>query len=84
MYPYYHMLKNLQNILGLPAPKIYGKMRVVRVEALSWLKIVDNVDNIARISSILKYQTSQFMDYITIYIIQPTIAIPISLSTLVR
>ena len=72
------MPNNPQNTLGLTALKFYGKMRSVRLEALSWLKIVDKDGNIARTTTIPSFHKSQLMDYITIDIIHPTVTIPLS------
>ena len=79
LYPCYHMPNNPQNTLGLTALKFYGKMRSVRLEALSWLKIVDKDGNTARTTTIPSFHKSQLMDYITIDIIHPTVTIPLSL-----
>ena len=56
-------------------------MRSVRLEALSWLKIVDKEGNTARTTTIPRYHKSQLMDYITIDITHPTITIPLSPKT---
>ena len=66
LYPSYHMPNNPQNTLGLTALKFYGQMRSVRLEALSWLRIVDKDGNTARTATIPSYHTSIFMDYITL------------------
>ena len=75
------MPNNPQNTLGLTALKFYGNMRSVRLEALSWLKIVDKEGNTARTTTIPRYHNSQLMDYITIDITHPTITIPLSPKT---
>lgn len=40
LHPCYHMPDNPQDTLGLPALKHYSRMRSVRIETLSWLRIV--------------------------------------------
>ena len=75
------MPNNPQNTLGLTALKFYGNMRSVRLEALSWLKIVDKEGNTARTTTIPRYHKSQLIDYITIDITHPTVTIPLSPKT---
>ena len=36
------MPDNPQNTLGLPSLKYYGDMRSVRLEALAWIRLVNN------------------------------------------
>ena len=71
------MLNNPQNTLGLRALKFYGKMRSIRLEALSWLKIVVK-ESTSRTIIIPSYHKSQLMHYIIIDIIHPTITILLS------
>ena len=71
------MPKKSQNTLGLTALKFYGKMRSVRLGALSWLRVVDKDGNVARIVTIPSYHTSDLMDYITLDVIHPTVTIPL-------
>ena len=60
------MPNNPQNTLGLTALKFYGKMRSVRLEALSWLRILDKDSNVARTATIPSFHASDLMDYITL------------------
>ena len=42
LYPSYHMPNNPQDTLSLSALKSYSEARSVRIEALSWVRVVSN------------------------------------------
>ena len=67
------MPNNPQNTLVLTALKFYSKMRSVRLEALSWLRIVDKYANVVRIARIPSYHTSDLMYYITLDLVHPIV-----------
>ena len=74
LYPCYHMPDNPQDTLGLPALKYYGRMRSVRIETLSWLKIVTEKGDSIRTSTIPHYRKKELLDYIMVDIQSPTIS----------
>ena len=73
MYPCYHMPHNPQDTLGLPALKFYSRMRSVRLEALSWLKLVTEKGASMRTTTIPHYNQEELLDYIMLDVIKPTI-----------
>ena len=70
LYSCHHMPNNPQNTLGLPAIKYYGEMRSVRIETLSWIRMVDKHGVKLFQSTIPYYHKSQLMDYILVMILQ--------------
>ena len=67
------MPNNPQDTLGLPALKFYGRMRSVRLEALSWLKLVTEKGAFMRTTTIYHYHQEELLDYIMLNIVKPTV-----------
>ena len=71
LYPCYHMPHNPQDTLGLTAFKYYNDMKMVRLEALSWLKFETNDGDTFRTHTLTKYHKAQLLDYVTVQIHHP-------------
>ena len=68
LYPSYHIPNNPQDTLSLSALKYYSEARSVRIEALSWLRVVSNAGDSVQVPTIPVYQKTELQDYVSINI----------------